>query len=89
MLKARVIGVEVKQDEQRHQKGDRRGKERQPFGIARRRFVVATQENHEDQCRNRRQERDNGKQVGVHYFAPPDIVIHVTRTAIPITMAKA
>ena len=42
----------------------------------------------EDQRRECREERGDGQKV-VHYFAPPVSVIQVTRTAIPITMAKA
>ena len=51
-------------------------------------LVVTAQEQRKDQGRNRRHKGDDGKKV-VHQFAPPLSVIHVTRTAIPITMAKA
>ena len=87
-LETGVGGVEVEQDEQRDEERQRRGDQRHPLGIALAGLVLTAQENGEDQRSNRRQESDDREKVA-HYSAPPVIVIHVTRSAMPITMANA
>ncbi len=86
-LHARVIGVEPGQNKERHKERGPRRDQREPFGVAVGRCVIAAQEHREDQRCQRRDKGDNRQKV-VHQFAPPLIVIHVTRTAIPITIAK-
>jgi hypothetical protein len=87
-LEAGVVGVELHQDEERHEEGRQR-REGQPFGVQLRRLVIAAQEHGHDERRDQRQEGDDGKKVVHQSLSPPASVAQVIRTTIPSTIAKA
>ncbi len=62
-LKSGVRGIELEQDKQGHDKGQRRRDQRHPFGIALRRLIRTAQKDRKDCRRDRRDEGHNGKQV--------------------------
>jgi hypothetical protein len=84
-LEVRVRGIEAGHDEERGHEGDGRRQERDPLGVALRGLVLAP-EQEERHAPERRQEGDERKK---HHSAPPVMVNQVSRTASPITMAKA
>ncbi len=87
-LEAGVFRIKLRNQEERHKEGRGGGDQRHPFRVGLRGFIFAPQEKRQHQRRNQRNEGDDGQEV-LHYSAPPLIVIHVIRTAMPITMAKA
>ena len=61
-----VLGIEIAQHQKAGHKGDNRRNKRNPTGIVGRRLIVIAQEHQQDQCRNSRQKRNNGKDHASH-----------------------
>ncbi len=70
-LKAGIGGIEAEQHEKRHKERRRGGEQRQPFGVALRRRVIAAQEQRQDACRDRGDEGDDGEKVFHISSRPP------------------
>ena len=88
-LEIRVVRIEAREEEERNHEGRRRRHQGDdlgvpPLGLS----VAAKSEPHDHRC-HEGQEGDDRKKVARHHSPPPAIVIQVTRTITPKTMAKA